>query len=335
MMKKIVPSIATASLLLLAACSTNKLAQHDYNDDVYYSVAQAKENVTPVYDEVPEEPTDKRSDNIVTDRDLYGDDYNNYSFSYADRIHRFHRYSPWRGYYDWYYDPFYRYYNPYAYNPYRYFPRWGFSIHVGYDPFFHDRYYNPYGWGYSYYGHGYPYAYHPYAYNRWGIYSYYNTYPGYGIGRTTYASPNYRPRPARGFDNITNGAPGRPATGRGSIRTDNDGRVIDTRTRAERYGDGRNTTAAPSTTGSRRDVSSSTRPTRTNVSRPTRSTSASPARSSGSSASPARTETRPTRTERYTPPPAPAPSNDRSSSSGSGRSSSGSSSSSGRPTRGN
>lgn len=332
MIKKILPSIATVSVLVFGACSTNKLAQQDYNDDVYHSVAQAKEVTTPVYDDQPAETAEKRSDDYVTDSDLYRDEhdeYDRYSFGYANRIHRFHRYSPWRSYYDWYYDPFYSYYNRYPY----YSPGWSFSIHVGrpywYDPFYYDRYYygyNHYGYGYpynSYYGYGYP-------YNRWGIYSYYNSYPGYGIGRTTYASPNYRPRPARGFENITNGG-SRPATGRGSVRTDNDGRIIDTRTRAERYGDGRSTPGAPASTGNTR--TSTARPTRTETSRPTRSTgsvSGDRNRTSTRSSAPSR----PTRTERYTPPPAPsAP--DRSSSSGSGRSSSGSSSSSGRPTRGN
>ena len=333
MIKKLLPASALLSLFLISACSTGKVAVQNQNDDVYYSVAQAQE--------VPEqtETAPVQSDEVATDSDNYREDYleEDYrDYDYATRINRFHRYSPWRSYYDYYdfYDPFDPFNNRFGYSPYynRFYTGLRINLYFGrpwYDPFFYG-----YGARFPYYGYGYGYGY-PYGYNRWGgIYSYYNTFPGYysGVGRTYYASPNYRPRPSRDFDN-TYGSPERGGgSGRGSVRPD--GRVLDTRTRADRYGEGRSSGSYPSTIrSSRPETTSGARPSRTDVSRPAKSsgtTTRSGQNSSGSSA-------RPTRTEQYTPPPAPASTSERSSSGSSSSSSpsrSSSESSSGRPSRG-
>lgn len=318
MANRLLPIFGLASLLMLGACSTSKLSQTDVNDDVYYSVAQAKEAV----------PVVAQEKKYITNRDAYADEdsYSGYYDDYSVRINRFYRYSPWRSYYD-YYDPFYSY-NPYGYN--RYSPGVRVNVYVGGG---YGYGYNPY-WGNNYYGNYYGYPYH---HNYWGMQSYYNTYPYYGgyygnngsyyggMGRDVQSSPNYRPRPMRDFENAPNRS-GRTSTpnGTGSVR-DNSGTITDTRSRTERYND-ENRVSPPSSTGSR---TSSTRPPRSIESeRPARTSSAPPRTSDDS-----RTSSRPTRIEPSTPSPSytPEPSS-------SGRSDSGSSSgssSSGRPSRGN
>ncbi|TZF85017.1 hypothetical protein FW774_08610 [Pedobacter sp. BS3] len=191
MTTKLKLSAMLVPLVLLGACSTNKLAQQNTgNDDIYYSSAKAKEV------DYSQRVNQERS--YRTDEQLYGDERSQYDGyyddSYASRISRFYYDSPWRGYYDnWYnyysYDPFYDgFYSPY------YRPGWSFNIGIGL------------GWGSPYYGlydYYYPYGY-PY---RWGVYSYYRPYGGYWggyggyyggypiYGSPVYSSPNYRPRP--------------------------------------------------------------------------------------------------------------------------------------------
>jgi hypothetical protein len=192
MIKRIASLIAIPSILILGSCATgNSTAQlSGQNDDVYYSVAQAKEasEVIPQAQAVE----NKKSD-YVTDEELYGSPYYD---SYASRIYRFRDYAPWRSYYS----DIYNFYDPfYSYRP-------GININFGYWPY---SYYNPWRpYGYGYYGN-----------NFWGPYSYYNYWPsyygyypglgyggyyggGYGIGSPGYTSPNYRPRPVRSSDSF-------------------------------------------------------------------------------------------------------------------------------------
>lgn len=303
MINKLFPSFATALLFILGACSTERLAQSDTQDDVYYSVAKAKEAEVVV----------QQDKNYVTENEVYADEsaYTGYYDDYSVRINRFYRYTPWRNYYDtWsYYDPFY------TYSPYNRFNSRDFRVNVyvgqsyGYNPFWNDNYYYGY-WGYPYNN-----------YNRWGLQSYYNTYPYYGgyygnngsyyggMGRDIQSSPDYRPRPARGFENILN-APGRTSVTPGSAGRDASGAILNPRSRAERY-DPRNTGITPPSTGNTRPASTSSRPPRS-----------SPEPSRG-------IEMRPTRVENNFPPPSSG------SSPSSGGSDNGSSSSSARPTRGN
>lgn len=320
MINKLLPVFALTSLVMLGSCSTSKIVQTDVNDDVYYSVAEAKEATPVVY----------QQKEYVTSRDAYADEdsYSGYYDDYSVRINRFHRYSPWRSYYDTYYDP---YYSPYSYNRY---DRRGLNVNIylgnsygyGYNPYWMDSYY--YGYGY-----------YPYRPNYWGMNSYYNSYPYYpyyggyygnsgyyygGMGRDVQSSPNYRPRPSRDFDAPNairrTTAPDRSGYAPGA------GTITDTRSRTERYNDG-NRVTPPSTTGSR---TSSARPTRTESERPVRTSSAPSDDSRGS------IQSRPTRVESSYPSSGSGSSSSSSgSSSGRSDSGSGSSSSSGRPTRGN
>ncbi|HXI01253.1 MAG TPA: hypothetical protein VNI52_13380 [Sphingobacteriaceae bacterium] len=318
MINKLLTPFAAASLLMFVACSTSKLAQTDNNDDVYYSVAQAKEAevVTVVQQEKK----------YVTESEIYADEESGarYYDDYSVRINRFYRYTPWRNYYDTYSynDPYYSY-NPYTYNR---FNNRDLRMNV-------------------YIGHGYGYVYRPYdiysgyyapRYNNnyWGLQSYYNTSPYYGnnygsgsyyggMGRDVQSSPDYRPRPVRGFDNIPNGQG--TTTNPGTAGRDASGTLTTPRSRAQRYGDD-NSVTAPSSGTSNRPAEKSSRPTRTDEPRPARTSSMPTERTDQSRGN---TESRPTRAETYTPP----PSNSGSSSS-SGRDNDGSSSPA-RPNRGN
>jgi len=209
-----------AATLLLGACSTsNQVAQlqnKDYNDDVYFSEAKAREEVVIAKTETKEPEKTYR-----TDEELYGaknysdkDNYDYYDDSYTSRINRFYHYTPWMGYYSYNFNPWYDYY---GYNDW-YSP--GLSFYIGLNPW---RYNNLYGYGY------------PYNSRYWGPISYNNYFPGYGYGGYSggYYSgikdPNYRPRPIRGTENI-GGMPGI-----GTIRTDSQGRIVTSPSRGDIY----------------------------------------------------------------------------------------------------
>lgn len=203
-------------LLLLSlpimACSTNRMAQErQYDDNVYVSRAKAKEiqpYIAPADNQVtqPEDQAyaDQRSSEPYdyNNQDDYNDGYYD-GMSYSSRIYRFHNFSPWRNYYDPFYD--YRFDPFYANNLYYdnlYFRNtsiWSVNIYSG--PSF--GWYNPYySWNYYY---------SPYSYgNYWGMNSYYHTVPYYG---GNYLNPSYRdngrtyrPRPGRNGENIDQGS---------------------------------------------------------------------------------------------------------------------------------
>ena len=212
-----------ATALLLAACSaSNKVVQlqdKDYNDDVYFSEAKAKEEVIIAKTEEPKKEAEKT---YRTDEELYGgrnysdndyyDDY--YDSSYINRINRFYHYSPWNRYYSYNFNPWYDYY---GYNDW-YSP--GLSLYIGINPW---RYNNAYVYGY------------PYASRYWGPISYNNYFPGYGYGGngggyySGIKDPNYRPRPVRGAENIGG------ISGIGTIRRDAQGRILTSPSRGEIY----------------------------------------------------------------------------------------------------
>lgn len=319
MIKNIIYLLAIPSILLLGACATTKTAQQiDQNDDVYYSVAQAKEEAEIVQQPKTEE---NRNSDYVTNDELYGDAYGNgyYEGDYSSRINRFRNYSPWRNYYDsWYNSGFDPYYNNF-FSPYNYYsmPSFGFNMGIG------SGYYNNYN-PWRYYGYN-------YSGNFWGPYSYYNSYNPYGIGYgggyygggytngSIYSSPNYRPRPVRGIENIGMDK-GAVAGGSGAIIKDGKGNVIQTRGRAERYRDevSSGTNQATPRTSVTRPQTAAPRPERVSRSQPQRTaqpsrTSTSPRQNSGSQQS------------------SPPPSNNNSG----GSRSSGGDSSSPRPSRGN
>lgn len=263
--KHLFTSLLGVTALLVASCSTPKLAQNSaIDDDVYGTVAKAKE-----YKQAdPVQPT-QADNSAYTTSDPY------YDMDYASRIDRFYYGSPYRNYYD-------PYYNYYGYNSwYGYGPYYGYSL----GGYFNNIYYNWYN-PYSYYGWG-----NPYYGSWWGPYSYYGGGywgggywgggywgGGYYAGRGSYNNPNYGARPSRGSENgvgrasgrgnyygggVSSGIPSRANNGNGN------GTTV-TRSRAEMYNPATNgTTTRPSGTSSTYD-----RPTRggsTTDSRPTRS----------------------------------------------------------------
>lgn len=277
MRTKITHLLAISSLLILGSCATsNQTAQQvDQNDDVYYSVATAKEQPEVIAEAAP---ADSRKSDYVTDDELYRDAYGN-TGEYAQRIYRFRNYTPWRGYYgniygynygsmygygsmySGYGNMYSSYYDPY-YNPYSFYGGPGIVLAVGINGGYFN--YNPW----RYYGHN-------YSGNFWGPYSYYNPYGigfggygnngyyggGYGVSRPVYTSPNYRPRPVRG----SNGLPIDPGAVNGGnaggvIRNGNNGNVIQSGgSRAGRYNGG--TSATPSS-GTSRPATTAPRPER-------------------------------------------------------------------------
>ncbi len=288
-------STLAATALLVASCSTQRMAQNNSADDVYNTTAQAR-----VYKYSPPVQT-AQIDTSRTDPSYRPSD-ESYDMDYASRIDRFYYGSPNRVYFD-------DYYNVYGYNSW--YNPYDFSLGFNYGWGF-NRWNNPYTyWGY--YG-------SPYYWNTWGPYSYYNPwFGGFGGGywgggywgggywgggwggSTIVRNDNYRPRPSR----MSSGT-SRPSTGRyvGSDR----GNVGDGmgRPRPQSYN--------PATNGT--------------VSRPDRTSN-----SGGNSGRPSRTSesgrpSSPPQRESYTPPSRPTPPP---ASSGSSGSSSGGGS---RPTRG-
>lgn len=213
MIRKLLPTVAAAVILLLGACSTNKLAQQsDQVDDAYYTEARARE-----YEKRSQaQAEEKRSDrDYVTDDELYGDynddyyDRRDYYDDYSARINRFRNYSPWRGYYDYRYNPYYGYN---SWDRYNNFYGSSFGIHIGIGNYYGHNYYNPWNRYYNpwnYYG-------SQYYGNYWGPYSYYNVYNPYSYGnygnyygntgRPIVVNPNYRTRPNRETENLRRGA---------------------------------------------------------------------------------------------------------------------------------
>ncbi len=255
----------------LSSCMSTKTALNSGNDDdVYYPVAQAKEEVQPVY----ARENNTKDQDYVTEDELYGDsyDYSGNMTDYTSRFYRFRNYSPSLGYYNSIYG--YNYYDPFfnsSYYPYSYFGSPILSLGL---TFGSGYYYNP--WRYYGYNYGSPF---------WGPYSYYNSWNPYGWGGGYYnsgyysgiysspafSSPNYRPRPDRTIDNLSidrGSVIGRPG---GVIIKDSNGNIIQSRGRAERYGDevrnnpsgNRNSTSRPQPV---------TRPDRVNQAPPQRAT---------------------------------------------------------------
>lgn len=291
-------STLAAAAMLVASCSTQKMAQNNSADDVYNTTAQAR-----VYKYAPPVQT-AQIDTSRYDANYRASDQE-YDMDYASRIDRFYYGSPNRVYFDDYYN-FYGYNS--WYNPYD----WSLGFHYGWG---FNRWRNPYA-SWAFYG-------SPYYWNTWGPYSYYNPWyggwgGGFGWGGGYWGNgywgggwggnvivrnnENYRPRPNRSNESIA-----RPGRYNGSVPSRGNANTTGTRpTRPESYN--------PATNGS------TTRPGNTSGSgRPTRTTESSrPTRESNAPSRPS-----------YSPP----PSNSGSNSSGSG-SSSGSSGGSSRPTRG-
>jgi len=292
-------SMLALATIVVTSCSAPRLAQQSNNDDdVYNSVAQAKV-YTPA--PVPVQQTQNNASNQYNEDDYYGTSDPYYDMDYSSRINRFYYSSPWRTYYDPYFDNwsmgigFGSYYGgwntPYSGWGYLSSPFWGWN-NWG----FNNWGWNNWGWN-NYYGGGY----YGGGYYGGGFLGGGYGGGGYYTGRTTNVPQSVRP--ARGSrDGYT---PGRSSTAAGS----------------EAYLSPRSSAArAARQSGS----TTTTDPRSGTVSRPSRT-------STTQSNTPSRTETaRPSR-ESYTPPAySPPPTRSSSGSSGSsGSSSSGSSGSSG------
>lgn len=273
------------ALSFLVACSSNKMALNTQNEDnVYVSTARAKEGqpyIRQIIEQSQEEiARDQESVNTYANGNNYTDPYMD-DISYTARITRFRNYSPWRNYFDpWFdfgYDPFF-YNNNWYYDRYflRTMPTWSFNLYFGPSYFWNDPFYNP--WLFR----------SPFLrYNYWDMYSFYRPfpYPPYYGGQfgNPWGGPFYptnprinRPRPGRGFENMN-------PTGSERIRHSG--------SRADRYGD-----SSPSSRSTPGTGSNGARPARTQENNP------APRQNSGNSSG----ESRPTRTERYNPPSPPA-----------------------------
>ncbi|WP_143007738.1 hypothetical protein [Daejeonella rubra] len=239
MIKKFIHLLAIPSILFMGSCASTKTAQlNDQNDDVYYSIAKARE-VDPVVIAKQEE---KRSSDYVTEDELYGDSYGDYGYynDYTSRFNRFRTYAPSLGYYNSLYGYNYDPYFSNSYFPNSYFGGSSFNIGIGLG--FGAYNYNPWrNYGYNY----------GYGSNFWGPYSFYNSFNSYGYGNgngyyggnysgiyssPAFNSPNYRPRPSRSTDNLTIDRGSVISGPGGVIYKDPNGNII-SRGRAERYGD--------------------------------------------------------------------------------------------------
>ncbi|ACU05109.1 MULTISPECIES: hypothetical protein [Pedobacter] len=235
--------------IVVASCSAPRLAQQNSNDDVYNSVAKAKE----YRQQVPV----KESEYNAQD-DYYGTSDPYYDMDYSSRINRFSYANPsWRSYYDPYFDG-------------GWYGNYGMSLGLGFglSPFWGSMWSSPYyGWG-NYYS---PF----YGYNGWG----YNNFigggyygggywgGGYYTGRTTNV-PDYRARPARGGSNGYNGTRGNAEylSPRSSARGQNN--AGNTAVSSGRPSRGSSGTTQRTTESSRPGSSEMSRPSRTETSRP-------------------------------------------------------------------
>jgi len=170
---KFLPIMLMAATGLLAACSTSKLAQTNSHDDVYNTLAKAKE--VEVYKPAPQaQPQTNYND------EYYGTSNPYYDMDYSSRINRFYGGYSWRGYYDPYFDaPLYSNYLGYGLS---WSNGYGLNYGLGYGFGYGNGYYgsiwnNPFYVGYGYY-------------NGWGGYSIYDRY-GYGYYGNGYYGGGY------------------------------------------------------------------------------------------------------------------------------------------------
>ena len=206
--------------LVVSSCSTPQIAQRTItDDDVYGSTARAVEYQQPSRSEAAQY-LDR--DSSYTDNDNYGVNDPYYDMDYYSRINRFYYGSPFRSYYDPYFDGFYGYN---GYSPYYS----GLSLGLGFGygwgspymggfwgPYSSFGYYNPY-WGYS----SWPYG----GYLGGGYYGGYlgGGYYGGGLVVGNRGNASYGGRPARGRENGVGYAPGAFSGfgGGGATRTSN------------------------------------------------------------------------------------------------------------------
>ncbi|RDC58003.1 hypothetical protein DU508_03380 [Pedobacter chinensis] len=267
---KFLPIVMIAAAGLVASCSTSKLAQTKANDDVYNTVAKARE----VEAYVPPQTQVQAQGQPDYDDEYYGTSNPYYDMDYSSRINRFYNGYSWRGYYDPYYENFY-YGNSYGVTNYLGYGLgwntgfglggWGWGGGFGYGSIWNNPfYYGNFGYGWNNWG-----------WNAWGPYSYYDRFGwgggwyggGWGVGGGyygggIYTNSNYKPRPNRDGDNRgaygnrgTSNIPSNGNYGRPSTVNNNAGRP-------ERWSNGNNSTV------SGRPAGTSSRPSRDDSYRP-------------------------------------------------------------------
>lgn len=263
-------SMLALATIVVTSCSAPRMAQQStIDDDVYNSVAQARE-YTPV---APSRAVVQNEEQYDED-DYYGTSDPYYDMDYSSRINRFHYGSPWRTYYD-----------PYFYDGWGMgsgwghlsSPLWGWNAGFGFN-----------NWGWNNWGWNAGFGFNNWGWNNWGWNNYYgggflgggfygggfgNGYlgSGYYTGRTTNV-PNSA-RPARGSRD------GYAGNGRAGVgRTDG---YLSPRSQAARAAR-ENVERTGRTSGvarpSRTNTTAPTRnaPTRTEVARPSRESAPAP-----------------------------------------------------------
>src|SRR5215217_4811691 len=96
----LITSMLALTTLVVASCSAPRFAQNNSYDDVYNSVAQAKE----YKQQVPVRNSDDRDSEYNNQDEFYGASDPYYDMDYSSRINRFSYGGPsWRGYYDPYF----------------------------------------------------------------------------------------------------------------------------------------------------------------------------------------------------------------------------------------
>ncbi|MBD3749141.1 MAG: hypothetical protein IE931_06575 [Sphingobacteriales bacterium] len=170
--------------LMISACSSNKLAVQNNNDDVYFSDIKANQADYAVAAAAPKNNTEAYSSPSYGYNDYYNSDY----YWMNNNV-----------YYNPYWGPT-SFYN--SFSPFYYGSGWSFSLGYNYYPSYYG-----YGNSWGYYGYN---RYYPYT----GIYSYYNLYSPfyndiYGYGYGSYPRNIYtvnprpsNPRPSGAFDNM-------------------------------------------------------------------------------------------------------------------------------------
>jgi len=295
---------------LVASCSTSKLATTSTSDDVYNTVAKAKE-VEPYIPPQNQAQVQQGQQGQQEYDEYYGTSNPYYDMDYSSRINRFYNGYSWQGYYDPYFDNYY-YGNSYGatnylgygngwYNGYG-LGGWGGGLGIGIGYGYGGIWSNPFYYGNFGYGWN-----NPYGWNTWGPYSYYDRYGwgggwyggGWGVGGGYYGGGVYS-----NTNTVRRAAPGAvdnrmPRNG-ASTSSPNYGRPS-----RSGYVDQNGNRISPNNNASSRPTRNSGYTPQQQGSRPTRNENYTP---------PARTESRPT----YTPPPSSSGGSSGSSSSGGG-----------------
>ena len=227
-------SMLALTTIVVASCSAPRYAQQStHEDDVYGSTAKAQ-----IYTPQERPRTQAPQDDYDQSDEYYGTSDPYYDMDYSSRINRFSYSSPWRSYYDPYFDNgYYGYGNGYGYN--------GFSLGLSFGSLWNSPYYgwgnyyspfgyNPWGWN-SYYGGGYGGGYYGGGYYGGGYGGGY--YGGGYIGGGTYTGRTTNaPRATRSYGDGARSSYGSGNRGSsGTVRTDFNGNVISRGGRAESY----------------------------------------------------------------------------------------------------